>query len=78
MPEQVLSSLRKNLKPGTGKAFTLGTLLLILVAGAIFYFYVSQNYTYLVERNFRLLATWSNELRETYENNLRSIQFRLI
>ena len=77
MPEQVLSSLRKNLKPGTGKAFTLGTLLLILVAGAIFYFYVSQNYTYLVERNFRLLATWSKELRETYENNLRSIQFRL-
>lgn len=77
MPEQVLVSLRKRLQLGTGKAFTLGTLLLIVVSGALFYFYVSQNYTYLVERNFRLLATWSKELRETYENNLQSIKFRL-
>lgn len=77
MPEQVLSSLRKRLKLGTGKAFTLGTLLLIFASGALFYIYVSQNYTYLVERNFRLLATWSKELRETYENNLQSVKFRL-
>lgn len=77
MPDQVIASLRKRLKMGTGKAFTLGTLLLIFTFGAIFYFYVSQNYTYLVERNFRLLATWSKELRETYENNLQSIKFRL-
>lgn len=77
MPEQVLSSLRKRLSWGTGKAFTLGTLILIVASGTLFYFYVSQNYTYLVERNFRLLATWSKELRETYENNLQSIKFRL-
>jgi hypothetical protein len=77
MPEQVLSSLRKRLELGTGKAFTLGTLLFIFASGALFYMYVSQNYAYLVERNFRLLATWSKELRETYENNLQSIKFRL-
>jgi len=77
MPEQVLSSLRKGLMLGTGKAFTLGTLILIFASGVLFYFYVSQNYTYLVERNFRLLGTWSKELRETYENNLKSIKFRL-
>ena len=77
MPDQILSTFRKRLQFGSGKAFTLGTLLLIFVFGALFYVYVSQNYTYLVERNFRLLATWSKELRETYENNLQSIKFRL-
>lgn len=77
MPEQVLSAFRKGLKLGTGKTFTLVTLLLIFIFGAFFYVYVSQNYTYLVERNFRLLATWSKELRETYENNLQTINFRL-
>ncbi len=77
MPDQILSTFRKRLQFGSGKAFTLGTLLLFFVFGALFYVYVSQNYTYLVERNFRLLATWSKELRETYENNLKSIKFRL-
>ena len=77
MPDQVLATFRKGLKLGTGKTFTLVTLLLIFIFGALFYVYVSKNYTYLVERNFRLLATWSKELRETYENNLQSIKFRL-
>lgn len=77
MPEQGLSTFRNRLKLGTGKTVTLGTLLFIIAFGALFYVYVSQNYTYLVERNFRLLATWSKELRETYENNLQSINFRL-
>jgi hypothetical protein len=39
--------------------------------------YVSQNYSYLVERNFRLLATWGTELTETVENYERSFRFRV-
>ncbi|MDH5700215.1 MAG: hypothetical protein OEZ41_09675, partial [Nitrospirota bacterium] len=57
MPEQILSSLKKHLNVGTGKGFTFGTFILIFVSGVFFLFYVSQNYTYLVGRNFRLLST---------------------
>jgi len=77
MPEQILSSLKKHLNVGTGKGFTFGTFILIFVSGVFFLFYVSQNYTYLVGRNFRLLSTWGKELCETYENNLESIKCRL-
>lgn len=64
-------------KPGTQKVFTLAILVTLLFFGVLFYMYVSKNYSYLVERNFRLLATWSTELTETVENYERSFRFRV-
>ena len=64
-------------KPGTSRVLTLVILGTLLIFGALFYMYVSQNYSYLVERNFRLLATWGKELTETFDNYERSFRFRV-
>jgi hypothetical protein len=67
----------KRWKPMAGMAFSLVALGIILFLGALFFLYVSQNYSYLVDRNFRLLATWSQELTATLENYERSFRFRI-
>ncbi len=77
MTDTPFKNFSKKWKLGTGKVFSLGTVSVLLFFGTMFYFYVSQNYTYLVERNFRVLATWSQELQATFENYQRSFQFRL-
>ena len=83
MPEKILLTTQplrmfeKYWKPGTSKVLTLAILLTLLFFGASFYLYVSQNYSYLVERNFRLLATWSQELTETIDNYESSFRFRI-
>ncbi len=77
MPDSSFQEISKTLRLGTGKVFSIGTFSVLFLFGTLFYFYVSQNYTYLVERNFRVLSTWSKELRETFENYQRSFQFRL-
>ena len=77
MTTQLISTLQKFWKPATSTAFTFITLLTFLFFGALFYLYVSENYSYLVERNFRLLATWSAELKETVENYQKTFAFRM-
>ena len=77
MTVQPLRVLQTFWKPGTSKVLTLVILVTLLFFGALFYMYVSQNYSYLVERNFRLLATWSKQLTETFDNYERSFRFRL-
>ena len=77
MASPLISTLQKYWKPATSTAFTLVTLLAFLFFGALFYLYVSQHYSYLVERNFRLLATWSTELKETVENYQKTFAFRI-
>ena len=73
-PQRVLRSFWK---PGTSKVVTLAVLVTLFFFGAFFYVYVSENYSYLVERNFRLLATWSKELTETFDNYEQSFRFRV-
>ena len=75
MTTQGLRILQQYWKPGASKVLSLVILLTLLFFGAIFYLYVSQNYSYLVERNFRILATWSQELTETFDNYHRSFRF---
>ncbi len=77
MTTQPLRVLQTFLKPGTSRVLSLAILVTLLFFGAMFYLYVSQHYSYLVERNFRLLATWSTELTETVENYERSFRFRV-
>ena len=77
MTPQPLRALQTVLKPGTSRALSLAILVTLFFFGALFYLYVSQNYSYLVERNFRLLATWSTELSQTVENYERSFRFRV-
>ncbi len=77
MTAQPFRILEKYWKPGTNKFLSLGILLLFIFFGAFFYVYVSGNYSYLVERNFRLLATWSKELTETFDNYEKSFRFRV-
>ena len=77
MTVQPIRILEKYWKPGTNKVLLLGIFLTLLFFGAFFYVYVSENYSYLVERNFRLLATWSKELTETFDNYERSFRFRV-
>jgi len=77
MTTQSLRILEKYWKPGTSKVLTLSMLSTLLFLGAFFYLYVSDNYSYLVERNFRLLATWGKELTETFDNYERSFRFRV-
>jgi len=77
MTSESLRALKKYWKPGTSKVLALVTLLTLLLFGALFYLYVSQNYSYLVERNFRLLATWGTELTETFDNYEQSFRFRV-
>lgn len=77
MASQLISTLQKFWKPATSTAFTVVTLLGFLFFGALFYLYVSQNYSYLVERNFRLLATWSTQLQEKVENYQKTFMFRM-
>ena len=77
MASPLISTLQKFWKPATHTALTAVTLLAVLFFGALFYLYVSQNYSYLVERNFRLLATWSTELKETVENYQKTFAFRI-
>lgn len=77
MASQLISTLQKYWKPATSTAFTVVTLLAFLFFGALFYLYVSQNYSYLVERNFRLLATWSTQLQEKVENYHKTFMFRM-
>ena len=77
MTAQPLHVLQKYWKPGTSGVLMLVILLSLLFFGAMFYMYVSKNYSYLVERNFRLLATWGTELTETFENYERSFRFRV-
>ncbi len=50
---------------------------MIIGFGVWFYIYVSQNHSYLVERNFRVLATWSQEIQHTFKEYRQSIEFRL-
>lgn len=73
-PLRVLQTI---LKPGTSRIVPLAILGTLIFFGTLFYLYVSNNYSYLVERNFRLLATWSTELSETVENYERSFRFRV-
>ena len=77
MTAQPIRILEKYWKPGTSKVLTLVILLTLLLFGSFFYLYVSQHYSYLVERNFRLLATWGKELTETFDNYERSFRFRV-
>ena len=77
MTVQPLRVLQTFWKPGSSRVLTLVILVTLLFFGALFYMYVSQNYSYLVERNFRLLATWGTELSETFDNYERSFRFRL-
>ena len=77
MTVQPLRVLQTFWKPGTSRVLTLVILVTLLFFGALFYMYVSQNYSYLVERNFRLLATWGTELTETFDNYERSFRFRV-
>ncbi len=77
MATQPFRALQKYWKSGTHWVLAFPILLTLLFLGALFYLYVSQNYSYLVERNFRLLATWSKELTETLENYQRSFRFRI-
>jgi predicted PurR-regulated permease PerM len=77
MTAQPIRILEKYWKPGTSKVLTLVILLTLLIFGSFFYLYVSQHYSYLVERNFRLLATWGKELTETFDNYERSFRFRV-
>ena len=77
MATQSLRILEKYWKPGTSKVLTLSIFVSLLFFGAFFYLYVSENYSYLVERNFRLLATWGKELTETFDNYERSFRFRV-
>lgn len=77
MTTQPLRFLQQYLKPGTSKVLSLVILVTLLFFGAFFYLYVSQNFSYLVERNFRILATWSQELTETFDNYQRSFRFRV-
>lgn len=77
MTTQPLRVLQTFWKPGTSRVLTLVILVTLLFFGVLFYMYVSQNYSYLVERNFRLLATWGTELTETVENYERSFRFRV-
>ena len=77
MTVQPLRALQTFWKPGTSRVLTLAILVTLLFFGALFYLYVSQNYSYLVERNFRLLATWSQDLTETLDNYKDSFRFRL-
>ncbi|MDH3505391.1 MAG: hypothetical protein OEM58_12805, partial [Nitrospirota bacterium] len=77
MTTQPLRILQTFLKPGTSRVLSLAILVTLLFFGTLFYLYVSQNYSYLVERNFRLLATWGTELTETVENYERSFRFRV-
>ncbi|MGE0474557.1 MAG: cache domain-containing protein [Nitrospirales bacterium] len=77
MASQLINTLQKYWKPATSTAFTVVTLLAFLFFGALFYLYVSQNYSYLIERNFRLLATWSTQLQEKVENYQKTFLFRM-
>jgi hypothetical protein len=77
MSTQPLRVLQKFWKPGSIRVLSLVILVTLLFFGAWFYMYVAQNYSYLVERNFRLLATWGTELTETVENYERSFRFRV-
>ena len=77
MTTQPLRTLKKYWEPGTSTVLTLVILVTLLFFGTTFYLYVSQNYSYLVERNFRLLATWGTELSETFDNYKHSFQFRV-
>ncbi|MDH5586288.1 MAG: cache domain-containing protein, partial [Nitrospirota bacterium] len=77
MTPQPFRVLQTFLKPGTSKALPVAILVTLLFFGTLFYVYVSNNYSYLVERNFRLLATWSTELSETVKNYERSFRFRV-
>ena len=77
MAAQPIRFLEKYWKPGTNTVLTFGILLTLLFFGAFFYLYVSQHYSYLVERNFRLLATWGKELTETFDNYEHSFRFRI-
>ena len=77
MTVQPIRILEKYWKPGTNKVLLLGIFLTLLFFGAFFYVYVLENYSYLVERNFRLLATWSKELTETFDNYEQSFRFRV-
>ncbi len=77
MTAQPIRILEKYWKPGTNKVLLLGIFLTLFFFGAFFYVYVSENYSYLVERNFRLLATWGKELTETFDNYERSFRFRV-
>ena len=77
MTGQSLGIVQKYWKPGTSRVLSLVILVILFFFATSFYLYVSQNYSYLVERNFRLLATWGTELTETFENYERSFRFRV-
>jgi hypothetical protein len=77
MTTQSLRIFEKYWKPGTSKVLTLSILVTLIFFGTFYYLYVSENYSYLVERNFRLLATWGKELTETFDNYERSFRFRV-
>ena len=77
MTTQPLRVLQTFWKPGSSRVLSLVILVTLFFFGALFYMYVSKNYSYLVERNFRLLATWGTELTETVENYERSFRFRV-
>ncbi len=61
------------------KKATLGfsTLALLLVVFGAYYLYVSEREAYFVDRNFRLLALWSNKLSEMVEEEFKH-QFQYI
>ena len=77
MTTQSLRVLQQYWKPGSSKVLPLVILITLLILGSFFYLYVAQNYSYLVERNFRILATWSQELTETFDNYQQSFRFRV-
>ena len=52
--------------------------LLLATVGTAYYLYVSKQESYLIDRNFRLLALWSKKLRETTEEYKHQIQYIII
>ena len=61
------------------KKATLGfsTLALLLVVFGAYYLYLSERESYFIDRNFRLLALWSNKLSEMVEEEFKH-QFQYI
>ena len=52
--------------------------LLLSAVGTAYYVYVSKQESYLIDRNFRLLALWGKKLRETTEEYKHQIQYIII
>ena len=62
----------------TGTLSFLTLVLLLSTVGTAYYLYVSEKESYLLDRNFRLLALWSKKLRETTEEYKHQIQYIII